>query len=441
MQKTLLGVFHPAHKISLLLADILSISLAFSIASTIRLDVTPSFLSLEYMTLSAIILACIFIGNGYTSKLLGSTPRLPLNTLFIVISSAVPCTIFIYLMGPERFTHLFGRGIFPAAIVLAGVFAVLNRIVLNRFFGEKDGVKNILIIGSSETSSFVTETFKTKPINLTISQADKVTSKISETRYNAIVISPEHRSSEREQKLLLKARLSGTPIFSISDFFESFLFLIPVNKINNDWFIRSEGFTMLHSTVSLRLKRSVDITLSLILFILSLPVLALCSIGIKLSSKGPAIFSQERVGHEGKVFKIYKLRTMFVNAEENGAQWASSNDTRIFPFGNFLRKSRIDELPQCWNILRGDMSIIGPRPERPEFTLSLANEIPYYDLRHVVKPGLTGWAQVSYPYGASTEDALRKLQYDLYYIKNHSLLLDLNILLRTILITLRLGGR
>ena len=132
---------------------------------------------------------------------------------------------------------------------------------------------------------------------------------------------------------------------------------------------------------------------------------------------------------------------MQTNAETGGAQWASTNDSRVIAGGHFLRKTRIDEIPQCWNILKGEMSFIGPRPERPEFTQMLNKEIPYYDLRHVVKPGLTGWAQVKYPYGASTEDSLRKLQYDLYYIKNYSLLLDLNIVLRTIKVILLRGGR
>jgi lipopolysaccharide/colanic/teichoic acid biosynthesis glycosyltransferase len=161
----------------------------------------------------------------------------------------------------------------------------------------------------------------------------------------------------------------------------------------------------------------------------------------KIVSRGPVLFCQTRVGMHGKTFTIYKFRTMRIDAEKSGAQWAQDNDERITPLGNFFRSSRIDELPQCWNIIKGDMSIVGPRPERPEFTSSLAKEIPYYDLRHVVKPGLTGWAQVSYPYGASTEDSLRKLQYDLYYIKNYSLLLDLNILLRTVLVTIRRTGR
>ena len=169
--------------------------------------------------------------------------------------------------------------------------------------------------------------------------------------------------------------------------------------------------------------------------------MAITALVIKLSSRGPVFFSQTRVGFKGRAFTLYKFRTMHNNAEKQGAQWARDNDPRVLPIGHFLRKSRIDELPQCWNIFKGDMSIIGPRPERPEFTSELTNDIPYYDLRHIIKPGLTGWAQVNYPYGASTEDALRKLQYDLYYIKNYSLFLDLNIMLRTLITVFQRSGR
>ena len=198
---------------------------------------------------------------------------------------------------------------------------------------------------------------------------------------------------------------------------------------------------MLHSSVALRVKRSVDILGAIALIIVSSPIMLTSMILTKVISRGPVLFRQTRVGMNGTNFTIFKVRTMHLHAEKSGAQWASKEDNRLIPLGGFFRKTRIDELPQCWNILKGDMSIIGPRPERPEFTSSLAKDIPYYDLRHVVKPGLTGWAQVSYPYGASTEDSLRKLQYDLYYIKNYSLILDLNILLRTVLVTLRRGGR
>jgi len=438
MRKTTFGVYHLPHKLSLLLADLLCCAAAFYLASLVRLNASPDFFSFEYIALTSIILVCIFLGNGYTSKALGSSPRLPLNTLLIVISSAVPCTLFIYAMGPEKFTALFGRGVFPSAILLTGILSVFNRVVINRLFS---GGETTLVVGEDETQTLIVNAFKQQPIDLSISSTNLITEQINNDAYSSIVISPEHRLSEQEQKVLLNARLSGIPIFSISDFFESFLFLIPVNNINNDWFIRSEGFTMLHSAVTIRLKRAADIVLSLFLLLLSLPVLVICSGIIKMTSKGPAIFSQQRVGLNGEAFTIYKLRTMGFNAEDNGAQWAQSNDARVFPFGNFLRKSRLDELPQCWNILKGEMSFVGPRPERPEFTSMLAEKIPYYDLRHIVKPGLTGWAQVCYPYGASVDDALRKLQYDLYYIKNYSMLLDLNILIRTVLVTLRRSGR
>jgi len=198
---------------------------------------------------------------------------------------------------------------------------------------------------------------------------------------------------------------------------------------------------MLRSSVALRIKRAVDIVGALALITASFPIMLLSAIATKIVSPGPVLFSQTRVGTNGAHFTIYKFRTMHLHAEKSGAQWASKEDNRLIPLGSFFRKTRIDELPQCWNILKGEMSIVGPRPERPEFTETLTKDIPYYDLRHVVKPGLTGWAQVSYPYGASTEDALKKLQYDLYYIKNYSLLLDLNILLRTVLVTLRRSGR
>ncbi len=159
----------------------------------------------------------------------------------------------------------------------------------------------------------------------------------------------------------------------------------------------------------------------------------IAAIAIKATSRGgPVFYSQERVGRFNRLFRIYKLRTMVTNAETNGAQWASVDDNRITPIGNLLRRTRLDEVPQFWNVLKGEMSLIGPRPERPEFVDLLESKIPFYVQRHLVKPGLTGWAQINYPYGASIEDAHNKLTYDLYYIKNASVVLDLQIFLRTI---------
>jgi exopolysaccharide biosynthesis polyprenyl glycosylphosphotransferase len=441
MRKTLFGVYHPFHKACLLALDIASIALAFFLATKIRLGNDPEFFSLEYFGLNAVVVTCLFIGNGYTSKALGSQPRLPLNTFFIVLASAIPSTLFIYLLGPDRFTDLFGRGIFPVAIIILGALAVLARIILNHVFRGDNALRKLLVLGDVRARDHFDTALKQGLLGFDLEHYQTLEDVPAEAHFDAIVITPEHHASKTEQQGLIAARLSGTPIFSLSDFFESFLFLVPVNEIDNDWFIRAEGFTMLHSSVALRVKRAADIISGVILIIVTLPLTILTGVFIAFSSRGPIFFSQTRVGFKGELFTLYKFRTMRDGAEKDGAQWAKSEDDRIIPLGGFLRKTRIDELPQCWNILKGEMSIVGPRPERPEFTSMLAKEIPYYDLRHIIKPGLTGWAQVCYPYGASTEDSLRKLQFDLYYIKNHSLLLDLNILMRTVLITLRRGGR
>ena len=183
-------------------------------------------------------------------------------------------------------------------------------------------------------------------------------------------------------------------------------------------------------------KRAAGIAVSFALILFMLPVLVATAIAIRLESPGPVFYRQRRVGRDGKIFRVYKFRSMTVNAEKNGAQWAGQNDARVTRVGQFIRKTRIDEIPQTLNILFGDMNFVGPRPERPEFTEMLAQEIPHYNERHQVKPGLTGWAQVNYPYGASVEDARQKLKYDLYYLKNYSLVLDLFIVIKTIKVAL-----
>jgi len=196
------------------------------------------------------------------------------------------------------------------------------------------------------------------------------------------------------------------------------------------------------SKVYLAIKRFIDIALSLALLAVTAPVMAVVAILIKLETPGPAVFSQERVGFMGQRFTVYKFRSMRQDAERHtGPTWAKENDDRITQLGGILRKTRLDELPQVWNVLRGEMSFIGPRPERPYFVDMLKDKIRYYDLRHYVKPGITGWAQVMYPYGASIEDAYHKLEYDLYYAKNISLRLDLLILLKTIGVVIKGEGR
>ncbi len=231
---------------------------------------------------------------------------------------------------------------------------------------------------------------------------------------------------------LLQAKLHGRMIVDVRSFCEHMVNRLPVSQISTEWLLTEDGFS--HNTRGSlrRLKRASDLAAALVLLIPAFPVLALACAAVRLESRGPVIYTQRRVGLFDREFTVYKLRSMCTDAEQNGAVWAARNDPRVTRVGRFLRKTRIDELPQLWNVLRGDMSLIGPRPERPEFVARLAREIPFYGLRHTVKPGLTGWAQVCYPYGAGVDDARRKLEYDLYYIKNISLLLDFRILLKTV---------
>jgi exopolysaccharide biosynthesis polyprenyl glycosylphosphotransferase len=254
-------------------------------------------------------------------------------------------------------------------------------------------------------------------------------------------VDPDFDATSEEAERLVELRLAGTPVLALADFYEHYWYMIPVTGIDHNWFLHSQGFTVLDNPIAQRIKRVVDIVFSCLLIVVSTPIVLVCGLLIKLTSKGPILYRQKRVGLEGKNFTILKLRTMREDAEQGGPQWAEKGDSRITSVGRFLRDSRLDEIPQCWNVLAGDMSFVGPRPERPEFTKELTEQIPFYDLRHLVKPGITGWAQVIFPYGASVEDSKKKLQYELFYIKNQSLLLDMNIVLRTIITVFQRAGR
>jgi exopolysaccharide biosynthesis polyprenyl glycosylphosphotransferase len=240
---------------------------------------------------------------------------------------------------------------------------------------------------------------------------------------------------------LMMARFDANNVRDLVQFYEEIWQKVPLFYLGSRWFLLTEGFHLLGNPIRLRLKRLMDVTISSAILILTAPLMLLTFIAIRLDSPGNAIYKQVRTGRDGRDFVIYKFRSMRNDAEKNGAQWAKQNDARITRIGNFLRKTRIDELPQLFNILQGSMSFVGPRPERPEFNTSLEKELSFYNLRHMVQPGLTGWAQVSYPYGASLEDAKEKLQYDLYYIKNYTLWLDISIVLKTITVVFFGRGR
>ncbi len=260
------------------------------------------------------------------------------------------------------------------------------------------------------------------------------------TGVEKIVVALDDRRGTMPIGELLRFKLQGKIIEDGISFYEAITGKILVEKVNPAWLIFSEGFD--YGRMTYLIKRVLDLAMASFGLLVSLPVSLLTAILIKLESPGPVFYRQERVGERGSIFTIIKFRSMRQDAEKNGAVWASQNDARVTRIGGFIRKVRIDEIPQMWNVILGQMSFVGPRPERPVFVEQLVRKLPYYSLRHSAKPGITGWAQVCYPYGASEEDALRKLEYDLYYIKHQSVFLDLLIIFRTIKTVLfRKGSR
>jgi sugar transferase (PEP-CTERM system associated) len=231
---------------------------------------------------------------------------------------------------------------------------------------------------------------------------------------------------------LLEMKLDGVSFDHLASIYEQYTGKIAVENLRPSWLIFSPGFKKSH-LLSMA-KRMMDVVVAGIGVVLTLPLMALVALAIRVTSKGPVLYHQRRVGLQGRIFVLHKFRSMREDAETaTGPVWAAKDgDNRVTPLGALLRRTRLDELPQLWNVLRGDMSFVGPRPERPEFVSELTKEIPFYRQRHVLRPGLTGWAQVRYTYGASVEDALQKLQYDLFYIKHMSISLDLFIIFSTI---------
>lgn len=258
---------------------------------------------------------------------------------------------------------------------------------------------------------------------------------IEKEKANSIIFALDFYSN----KELVRQVFSILPLklnyISFADFYENLTKKVPLEVINEVWFL--ENLSRAERKISQLLKRSFDIFFSLLGLLITFVLFPFLALAVKIDSPGSVFYSQKRIGKDGKIFTLYKFRTMKKNAEQTGPQWALPNDPRITWAGKVLRAIYLDEFPQFYNILKGDISFVGPRPERPEFVSQLKKEIPYYDIRHIIKPGFTGWAQLNYRYGSSTEEAKEKLKYDLYYIKNYSFFLDLGIILKTIKIIFR----
>jgi len=404
-------------------------------------------------------LSCLALGL-YNSKIRESFRGI-LRRLFVAIAIAFSITT---LANSFNFGFILPPEVLMAASILSFVVDGCFRYCTFKidFFGFNK--RRVLVIGAGERASIIEKRMRRDVDRqgfhvhgFVVMDGDKKDGIERETRIelegslvqyalahniDEIVVASDERRNNLPVDELFACKIRGIEVSEILDFIERETGQIAVNLIYPSWVIYSNGFA---STNYLRdtLDWIFNAALAFILIVLTWPVMLITALCIKMEDGwlSPIFYSQERVGIDGEPFHIVKFRSMSINAEKNGAQWAAKNDSRVTKVGNFIRKYRIDELPQVYNVMRGEMGFVGPRPERPQFVQSLVKTIPYYNERHNVKPGLAGWAQLKYPYGATEEDAMEKLKYDLYYIKHRSFMLDLLILIRTVEIVIFGKGR
>jgi sugar transferase (PEP-CTERM system associated) len=405
--------------------------------------------ALTFAVVTAIVMVAVGLYQRGSSRESWQYARLVASFIF---AFAVVTIIFYAIPG-----LFLGRGVFGLTFVIAFSGILLARLLYNQWTGRKGLKRRVLVLGAGTRAAKVNalelegngrqgfQVVGYLPLQGGHHFIDK--SKIIAKTESIYAIALKHNVDEivvgvRDRRggglpveEVLQCKIHGIPVVELSTFFERETGHVQLQSLNPSWIIFSDGFAQ----GSLRdiTKRLFDICASGLLLVLTLPLMLITALLIPLESRGPVFYRQERVGQGGKTFMVLKFRSMRTDAEKNGKpQWAGKNDSRVTRIGAFIRKVRIDELPQILNVLKGEMSFVGPRPERPFFVEQLTQQIPYYSYRHNVKPGITGWAQICYPYGASVEDAIEKLQYDLYYTKNHSLFLDLIILFQTMQVIL-----
>lgn len=366
--------------------------------------------------------------------------------------------VVVFYVAPDLYL---GRGILLLAFFFAGIGILLARVIFFKFSKSEFLASRIIFLGSGELSQecsvvasnisgnkyhivgYVSVESETNCVpESNILRANETLLAIARrNNVNEIVVALQNRrgASGRINELL-ECKLSGIRVIESAAFFEREVCQIRVDSLLPSWLVFGAGFDQ--TTLRVFFKRFFDLFTSLILLLCTAPIMLLAALCIVVDDRGPIFYQQERVGKDGRSFMIIKFRSMRNDAEKSGKpQWASSNDPRITRVGSIIRKLRIDELPQILNVLKGEMSFVGPRPERPFFVRQLSKEILFYNVRHSVKPGITGWAQVRYQYGSSVEDAIQKLQFDLYYVKNNSLFLDILILIDTLRVVLFGVGR
>ncbi len=451
----ILQQYYPIRNVAFMIGEGLVIYFSVLFANFILADnpVTIYLLfSRKAILITTVCLTCLYYNDLYDLNVIDNFSELVIRLLQAIgFSSIILAGIYFSFPGViiSRWAYIFGVIL---AIFMIFAWRISYSYILNKgIFNQK-----IAIMGSSDLAKNIFRTIKDKKdcgyeIALVVTEADRTQKQLQKENVPTIRLHDNHKLIEsifslnigkvivalKEKrnnfplKELLDCRVRGINVVDGNSFYETLTGKLSVEQINPGWLIFSDGFR--HSHLKRHLKRLLDLILSSIMIIGLLPLIVFIAIIIKLDSKGPVLFSQERVGEKRKPYQVYKFRSMTDDAEKlSGPKWAEDDDPRVTRVGKFIRKWRLDELPQLWNVLKGDMSFVGPRPEREFFIEKLEKEIPYYGKRFTVKPGLTGWAQVSYGYGATVEDAIEKLNYELFYIKNMSLLMDIVIVFRTV---------
>ena len=408
----------------------------------------------KVLLVSIITQLTLYLNDLYEFKITDSNIDLASRLIRSIGITSITLAI-VYFLWPYM---IIGRWIFFASLILLLLFVVSWRLLYSLVMRRKLFAEKAIILGSGELArdilyeaggrkdlSYDIDSVITLEENHTIQNDFKgisvhhgfenICNFVESKNAKNVIVALDEKRGLLPYDELLKCKVRGVNILDGEDFYERITGKLLIEKINPSWLIFSDGFVK-SKTVRL-VKRVVGFIGALFGMIVLLPFIALVSLAIRLETKGPIFFSQERVGENGKIFNLFKFRSMKADAEESsGPVWATDDDPRITRVGKIIRKLRIDEFPQMWNVLKGEMSFVGPRPERDFFVQELEKKIPYYRERYTVKPGITGYAQVLYPYGASEEDALEKLKYDLYYIKNMSPILDLMVIFKTIKIVL-----
>ncbi|SJM89411.1 TIGR03013 family XrtA/PEP-CTERM system glycosyltransferase [Crenothrix polyspora] len=431
--------------------------------SSVRFLFTESWYTQEDITIASVIfslamtLSCL--GFGLYRRTLSWDDYNLLARTFVSFCSGIFIVVTVYYLIPDI---LIGRSVLIYAVGLSFLGMMLTRHLFYKFAKLDQLQRRILVIGSgsrankllSLNEAFIHKGFKIVGCMSVPNEKSKVDDEYLiqaqhsiiqaaiKYKVDEIVIALDDNRKLMPIKELLHAKLSGFPILDSMGFYEREQGLISLDNIYPSWLVFADGF----SQGGLRAfqKRAFDLVSSALLLVVSWPIIVLTALAIYVESgfKGPVLYRQIRVGENGVPFYVLKFRSMKTDAEKNGAQWAQQKDDRVTKVGSFIRKCRIDELPQIYNVFKGEMSFVGPRPERPEFVENFEQKIAYYQERHRVKPGITGWAQLCYPYGASEYDTVQKLQYDLYYVKNYSMFLDFSIMLNTFEVVLwGKGGR